>query len=68
MKKQGRSDRDVRESGKPDPVSYKIGVGAVANIGNKQIKTESQELYKGRGFASPAMKARTTNRGSQGTY
>jgi hypothetical protein len=68
MKKQGRSDRDVKAGGKPDPVSYKIGVGAVSNIGIKQFKTQSQELYQGRGFASPPMKARTTNRGSQGKH
>ena len=66
--KQGRSNRDVKEGGKPDPISYKIGVGAASNIGLKQVVIRSQELYQGRGFASPPMKARTTNRGSQGKY
>jgi hypothetical protein len=68
MRKQGRADRDVRESTAPTPVSKSVSPGGATQPGTIEYKG-SRPMYDGnRGFQSPAAKAREYNQGSQGKY
>lgn len=67
--KQG-SGRNTIAGGKADPVSHAVSVDKVVNMGQQIVRTQppSKELYAGRGFQAPGMKAREYNKGSQGKY
>lgn len=67
--KQGTGKNTIA-GGKVDPIAHAVSVDKVANIGLKIVRTDvqSKELYKGRGFEAPGMKAREYNKGSQGKY
>jgi hypothetical protein len=67
--KQG-TGRNVTTGQKATPNTYAVSVDKTANIGIQIVRTSpsTKELYKGRGFQSPPMKAREYNKGSQGKY
>jgi hypothetical protein len=69
MKKQGRADRDVRESTPPTPVSRSVSPAGATQPGTIEFKG-SRPMYDGnRGYASPQPKSTTTcNSGSQGKH
>ena len=68
MSKQGRADRDVRESNPPPPSSKSVSPGGAAQPGVIEYKG-SRPMYDGnRGFQSPPAKAREFNKGSQGKH
>jgi hypothetical protein len=68
MTKQGRADRDVRESNPPTTISKSVSPGGAGQPGVIEYKG-SRPMYDGnRGFQSPSAKAREFNKGSQGKY
>ncbi len=68
MTKQGRADRDVRESNPPTPKSYSVSPAGATAPGTIVIKN-SAPMYDGnRGFQSPPAKAREFHKGSQGKH
>lgn len=68
MMKQGRPDRNVRESAKREPNPHAVSVDKAANIGLKIVRTQppSKDLYKGRGYLAPGTMDTHHPSGSQG--
>ena len=68
MRKQGREDRDVRESTAPTPISKSVSPGGATQPGTIEFKG-SRPMYDNKpAFGSPPAKAREFNKGSQGKY
>jgi hypothetical protein len=69
MKKQGRADRDVRESTQPVPISKSVSPGGANQPGQIEYKGSRPMYDGGRGYASPQPHdTKTLNSGSQGKY
>ena len=68
MKKQGRADRDVRESTAARPISRSVSPAGATQPGAIEFKN-SRPMYDGKpAFQSPPAKAREYNKGSQGKH
>jgi len=68
MKKQGRADRDVRESTPPSTVSKSVSPAGATAPGTITY-SKSAPMYDNKpAFQSPPAKAREFNKGSQGKH
>jgi hypothetical protein len=65
--KQGHQGSKVFEP-KVEPKAKAVSVDYVANLGLRQIRTVSSELYKGRGYEAPKTADTSHPRGSQGKH
>jgi len=67
--KQGKADRNVKESWKTEPVSHAVSPNFVSDIGTIQVRNGgSLPMYEGRGIKAPMVSQKTSNKGSQGKY
>jgi len=64
--KQGRATRDMSESSKTEPVSRGVNPAYTAELGIKQVRTNSVPMYEGRGLKAPMVSQATHKAGSQG--
>lgn len=65
--KQG-TGKSSMAGGKVEPQSQAVSVDKVAGIGIQQIRTQPQELYKGRGYQAPMASSTSHPAGSQGKH
>ncbi len=65
--KQGQASTSTVGSTKQEPISHKVNVGAVSEIGIHQVHTRgtSAPLYEGRGLEAPMKSVTIHPKGSQ---
>lgn len=65
--KQGQATTSSLGATKQEPVSHKVNVGAVSEIGIQQVHTRgnSAPLYEGRGLEAPMKSTTVYPKGSQ---
>lgn len=65
--KQGKATTSTIGATKQEPISHKVNVGAVSDIGLQQVHTRgnSAPLYEGRGLEAPMVGATVYKKGSQ---
>lgn len=66
--KQGRASVDGPADQKREPISHKVSVAAVSEIGIHQVRATSLPLYEGRGLEAPMQGSTTYATGSQGKH
>ena len=65
--KQG-TGKTIVGGGKVEPRSTGVNPGAVGNIGIQNVRTNSQQMYTGRGYQAPMAGSSTHKSGSQGKH
>lgn len=66
--KQGRATTSIVGSTKVEPISHKVSVEAVSEIGLQVVRATSLPLYQGRGLEAPMVSETSHKTGSQGKY
>lgn len=66
--KQGQATHSGSGATKVEPKPRAVDPGAVSDIGQQYIYTESQPLYEGRGLEAPMVGTTIHHSGSQGKH